>query len=483
LGVVCFVKNEARKNHSARSHQTVTEVLKVPFGRKSIQIRTTDQRLSGHAGQSTFWAYFHRVKFREVLAGSLPHRPTSPNAMKPCEIALGFVAGVLAGADKLARVAWLRADPVLPALLDVRRMVSQSTLTRFFQGFGGAAVNLRCFDPLWRWCMDRLPSRKEGYTLDLDSTALLHEDGHQQGVRSGYTRVGLKPCLHPILAVLAEVKLVAGFWLRSGNAPSASNVVAFTCALLAQLPRQVRLTLVRADSGFCQEAWLALLEARQLPYIVVAQLSVRLQSIIRSQTHWMATGMPGLEVAEVEHHGINWSRPRRIILIRRRLKEGRSAGGKTLFDLPGYHFQALVTSLGHEVCSLNVWRRYNVRADVENVIKELDYGFGLPTFCCQSFWATEAVLSLAVIAYNLAQLFLRHIGWLDKVTVQTLRFRLWSSAGLISLSQGRHTLRLGIPKAHRLWWNTLWQKILSPFPNCNAVGQNPPPLCSFSSTA
>ena len=45
--------------------------------------------------------------------------------------------------------------------------------------------------------MERLPSRKGGSTLDLDSTALLHEDGHQEGVRVGHTRAGLKPCLHP----------------------------------------------------------------------------------------------------------------------------------------------------------------------------------------------------------------------------------------------------------------------------------------------
>lgn len=473
------VKHLPLKNHTARTHQTVTEVFNVPFGRKTIQIRSTNQRLSGHAGQSTFWAFLHKVKFRQVLATSLPHVRTSPNAMQPCDIALGFLAGVLAGADKLARVAWLRSDPVLPELLQVRRIASQSTLTRFFQGFSGSATNLRCFEPLWHWCLNQLPSRRQGYTLDLDSTSLLHEDGHQQGVRSGYTRVGLKPCLHPLLAVLSEVKMVAGFWLRSGNASSASNVVSFTCQLLSRLPRQVHLRLVRADSGFCQQAWLSLLEAHQLPYIVVAQLSVRLQSIIERRTVWWSTQVPGLEVAEVEHHSMNWSHPRRIILIRRTKQQGQRAAGKTLFNLPGYQFQALVTSLGAEVCALTVWRRYLGRADAENVIKELDHGFGLPKFCCQSFWATEAVLSMAVLAYNLAQLFLRHLGWLDKVTVQTLRFRLWSCAGIISRSQGRCTLRLGIPKTQRCWWHSIWDKLLSPFPNCNAVDQLPPPLALF----
>lgn len=32
-----------------------------------------------------------------------------------------------------------------------------------------------------------------------------------------YTRVGIKSCLHPLLVVLEEAKLVAGFWLRPGN--------------------------------------------------------------------------------------------------------------------------------------------------------------------------------------------------------------------------------------------------------------------------
>jgi hypothetical protein len=61
---------------------------------------------------------------------------------------------------------------------------------------------------LWRWCVERLPLRRDGYTLDLDSTRLLHVDGHQEGVQTGYTRLGFKPSLHLLLAVLAEARLV-----------------------------------------------------------------------------------------------------------------------------------------------------------------------------------------------------------------------------------------------------------------------------------
>ena len=91
----------------------------------------------------------------------------------------------------------------------------------------------------------------------MDSTRLLHEDGHQEGVQTGDTRLGTKPCLHPLLAVLEEAKLVVGFWLRPGNAGCANNLVAFTLDLLANPPSWIQIGLVRADSGFClPEGWI-----------------------------------------------------------------------------------------------------------------------------------------------------------------------------------------------------------------------------------
>ena len=169
--------------------------------------------------------------------------------------------------------------------------------------------------------MMRLPSLKGGYTLDLDSTELLHEDGHQEGVAIGYTHKGLKPCLHPLLAVLEEAKLVVQFWLRPGNAPSASNAVNFTLDILANLPRHIRLRLVRADCVFCQDPWLNLLESRGLACIAVGQLNTKIQKIIKKNLQWVQTPIAGTEVAEMDYKGDNWSRARRLIIIRHRVEE------------------------------------------------------------------------------------------------------------------------------------------------------------------
>ena len=466
------------RNHPVASgggvHQTVAAPIQFKTGSKSIQIAFTDQQLSPHAGTATFWAFVRVRGFLDLLAPCLPHpKPRSNNRLSPLSKAISFVQGILCGAQKLTQVAYLRRDPLQPALLDILRISSQSSLSRFFAGFRTAGANLACFRRLWRWSMERLPSRNEGYALDMDSTRLLHEDGHQEGVKAGYTRLGNKPCLHPLLAVLSEAKLVVQFWLRPGNSSCGNNAVAFFLDLWENLPRHIRLRLVRADSGFCLPELLDLWEKLKLRYIVVERLTVPVKRLIRHEMNWQATEVEGTEVAETMHQELHWKEPRRVILIRHRVAEKKRAGGKWLLECPGYLFQALVTNLPASVPPIGVWREYNGRAGCENVIKELDSGFGLPQLICRKFWATEAALSLAVLSYNLTVLFQRHLGWLEKVTVHTLRYWLFVTAGVLSHPAGKTTIKLAVPEKERGWWQRIWEKILSPAPNCNAVENRP----------
>ena len=115
-----------------------------------------------------------------------------------------------------------------------------------------------------------------------------------------------------------------------------------------------------------------------------------------------------------------------------------------------------------------------MRGAGEGVIKELDAGYGLPQLACETFWATEAVLSFGVLAHNLGVLFERKPGWLEAVTISSLRYWLFVTAGVISQPQGRTTIKLAGPAKERDWWRRLGDKLLSPFPNCNAVENRPP---------
>ena len=457
-------------------HQPVAGSLEFKSNGKAIAIEFTEQRLSAHTGSAVFWGWLRPLDWVKRLRAALPHRqPTSNNKLLPVEKALAFMHGLLCDARKLTHIAYLRRDPLAPELLGIKRVASQSVLSRFFAGFNSAGTNLRCFRSLWHWGLDQLPSVREGYTLDLDSTRLLHEDGHQEGVAVGYTRQGLKPCLHPLLAVLAEVRLVAQLWLRPGNTSCGANVTAFFLDLWENLPRHIRLRGVRADAGFCLPELLALWEQLHLPYVVVAQLSQPIQNLLKGDLPWTATEVPGTEVAELEYQSMNWPHPRRLVLIRHQVRDPQDTrAGKRLLDVPGYRFQALVTSLPAATDPpLAVWRYYNGRADCENVIKELREGFALPTLCLEKFWASEAALSLATLTYNLSVLFQRHLGWRQKVTIHSLRFWLFVTAGVLSHPRGKTTIKLAVPLRERAWWRCLWEKILNPLPNCNAVENRP----------
>jgi hypothetical protein len=431
----------------------------------SIRISFTDQRLTAHGGMVVWSHFLQQKKFRSELRKLLPHAPSSPNAYVPDDTALGYMGGILCGADKLSRIAWLQSDPALAEVLGVEAMVSQPTLSRFFAEFTQKTSSQMA--QLHGWAIESLPSLKEGYTLDLDSWALLHEDGHQEGVSTGYTRQGLKPCHRPLIAALAESKLIANYWLRSGNTACVNGGAEFLRVTVAGLPTHIRLGLVRADGGFGHESFLATAEALGLKYVVVARLTQPIQSLCRHQEeHWQKTEIAGMEVQEVPTDQIG----RRLILIRQKIADRPESGGKLLLEVPGYRFQALWTNLRPEVNALTVWRRYHGRADVENRIKELGDQFGIKRLAVKNFWGTEAMHHLAIAAYNLCVLLQRKLGQLEKCELNTLRWRLFSRAAVWSKKGGKPTLKIAVRgKELQEWWLQILEK-LTALPNCNSVG-------------
>jgi hypothetical protein len=233
------------------------------------------------------------------------------------------------------------------------------------------------------------------------------------------------------------------------------------------LPSHIRIGLLRGDAGFGHNSVMAMAEELGLKFILVAQLTQKIQSLCRhDDQQWQATEIAGLEVQEVELDQLG----RRLIVIRQRIEQRPQAGGKSLLEVPGYRFQALITNLPASVDALTVWRRYNGRADIENRIKELGQQFGIKRLCVDNFWGTEAMHHLAIAAYNLCVLLQRRLGQLEKCELNTLRWRLFSRAAVWSRARGKPTLKLAVADPNfRSWWRDILAK-LTAFPNCNAVG-------------
>jgi hypothetical protein len=108
-----FMQKTLARTPQPEAHQMVRLNIDTKNGGSSIRISFTDQRLTAHGGMVVWSHFLHQKRFREQLREVLPHAPSSPNAYDPTDVALGYIGGILCGADKLSRVAWLQSDPAI----------------------------------------------------------------------------------------------------------------------------------------------------------------------------------------------------------------------------------------------------------------------------------------------------------------------------------------------------------------------------------
>ncbi len=126
--------------------------------------------------------------------------------------------------------------------------------------------------------------------------------------------------------------------------------------------------------------------------------------------------------------------------MRKTLPEEETAQ-TTLFTLGRYSYHAFVTNF--RLRPLAVYRFYNDRAAVENIIKELKADYPLAKIPTRQFAANEAYFHLLLLAYNLVNWYKRLClpAQYHAMTLGTLRPRLLMlPAEFVRLSQGQ-TLR------------------------------------------
>ena len=175
-------------------------------------------------------------------------------------------------------------------------MAGHKSVQRYFRKFG-QATNQRVFQELYRWFFEHL--HFDNFTLDLDST-VMSRYGQQEGTRRGYNpRKPGRNSHHPLLAFVADCRMVANCWLRSGDAHTANNFEGFLQDTLEHLAGK-KVGLLRADSGFCQKTILEYLEEPQhtIPYIIATRLHAPVQRMLAAHRQWFEVE-EGIEVASV----------------------------------------------------------------------------------------------------------------------------------------------------------------------------------------
>ena len=368
-----------------------------------------------------------------------------------------FITSIWCGANRFLHTEIARADNALSSIFEWERVPGNDAYKRYFKKFTQSTSQNVGFH-FFKWFFDNI--QVNYFTLDIDSSVVTRYGGNQEGAKKGYNpkKKGRKSH-HPLIAFVNDVRMVANFWLRSGDTSSANNFISFLEETLSIFGNK-KVGLVRLDSGFFQNNILNYLEEQPMNYIVAARFTHPIQHLIDKQDAWIMVD-DGIEICDKMYQSKSWNNPRRIVIVRQKISERPNAAGRTLSLFPedelhrNYRYSAYVTNV--EYGATDVWRNYRLRGDAENRIKELKNDFGADSFNLQEFYPTEAALKFSMFAYNLMSIF-RTFVLQEKTqkTLSTLRYRTFAIGAYFEKVNDKLNLRIALTKKRRKWFDSLW---------------------------
>jgi len=421
-----------------------------------IKYELVDKAVTSWGGMRMMKVLLDKLEIKEYMKEIPLPKPGSNRRYDPIHIIENFWISIWIGASRFAHSSWLRYDKVLKEIFNWKEAPSQSTYSSFFNKFN-MQLNNEIFIGLNRWFFEKI--KITSVTIDLDSIVMTRY-GEQEGSKVGYNphKPG-RSSHHPLIAFMAETRMVINSWLRPGNTAAISNFEGFLEETLEILSDK-KIGLVRADSGFYSDRFLNYLERHKLNYIVSVKLYEPIKYMIFEESKEWITLKDGIQIKETKYKALSWEKERRFVIVRKQIEKYPKASGKILlFETPPqYRYSVYVTNL--DLPAVQIWNMYKDRGDAENRIKELKYDFAIDGFCMKKFWATEAAFRMAIFAYNLMSLF-RHIVLQNhpQSTLNTLKFKCFALGSWVVKSSKGKVLKISTYGRKRHWLEGLFSKI------------------------
>jgi len=370
-------------------------------------------------GQLPFFIDF--LKTAELYSAWIADCPlsyTSNNAPKKADVLGTLFLSVLAGHQRYARIETIRMDSVNPPLLGMTKVVSVCSARRAFSGADRAACG--------QWLQAHLhrsykPLLYTPWILDVD-THIKTLYGHQEGARVGYNPK--KPgrpshVLHTYF--MANTRLVLDVEVRPGNETASKYTMPALGAFLDRLPPNARPFFVRGDCAFGNEGVMVEAEARGIRYLFKLRQTSGVQKLIGqvfSRPDWAKAGQ-GWEGVEAYLQLQGWSKKRRVIVLRREIKEAVAVVESGPLELGEqqlqliqsetgirrYEYAVLITTLEDEI--ITVAQHYRERGDAENNYDETTNHWGWGGYTTHDLTRCEIMARLIALAYNWWSLYVR----------------------------------------------------------------------------
>jgi hypothetical protein len=411
----------------------------MPFGPKNLRISFTGKNVTHFGGVYLLHLFLKSIRLKSRLRRQVFFAQRN-NHYSISEVILALVYPITLGFGRIETTHLLRHNGVFQYLTGLPSYPDPQTLRRFLLRMAPLSLpRLRRLHDKLLSSMMLKPTPPTQIIFDMDSTVLVLY-GKQEMATIGYNpKKRGRPSYHPLVCFNGMTK---DYWhgeLRPGDAHTAAGVLDFLEASFAKVPSSVKGIIIRADKGFYDHKTIEYLESRNALFTIVARLTPPIKRKLAGLSYCRYAS--GIETAEFTHPVKAGHKEYRFIVIRRPIPEDPSEQ-LTLFALGKYSYQVIVTNL--ELTPLNTWKRYNGRAAMELIIKELKGDYPLAKIPTKHFAANEAYFHILLLSYNLINWFKRLCLPADvqSMTLNTLRSRLLLIPGVLVKSDNRPTLKL-----------------------------------------
>ena len=232
-----------------------------------------------------------------------------------------YLLTILSGNKRYAHITAIRHDKVNPGLLGMTKIYSEDTVRRAFQDVEK--------DVCEKWLLHHLekcycPFLKEHWILDIDTTVKpLY--GHQEGAEIGYNPKKPGRPSHIIHSyMMAETRIILDSEVQPGTHGPSSYSMPRLLEMLDSWSLEEKPSLVRGDCAFGNENVLSTLEERNVDYLFKMKQTKKVKTLIdlvnKKDSKWSNAGQ-GWEGITSELKLFGWKKARRVVILRRPLKE------------------------------------------------------------------------------------------------------------------------------------------------------------------
>jgi hypothetical protein len=399
--------------------------LSTPGGR--FHVRWDENGSATAMGQLAFFSEFLEATglFTRWVEGC-PLTYTSPNAPEVADLLGTWLLSILDGQRRYSHIGGLRGDEVAPQILGMNKLVSDESLRRALSALA-PGVPKRCDEAQRAACALQLSktiawmdaalseSTREAlgtaWILDIDTTVKLLY-GHQAGAEIGYNPMKPGRPSHTLHTYwISNMRLVLDVDVQSGKSHAAKHSLPRLRQLISGLSPEERPALVRGDNAFGNEGVMAEMEEIGQHYLFKLRQTAGVKRLIEQkwqQCDWQQVGQD-FHAVEAELRLVGWSRPRRVVVLRRQIKGNLAAevnsGAQQTLQFIGrsdkiklWEYAVLVTNTDYSMEALG--QLYRDRADCENGFDELKNQWGWGGYTTRDLERCNLSARAVALIYN-----------------------------------------------------------------------------------